>query len=188
MRNLRRAWARLLGALGLRSDERLLHEELESHIAMQTDDNIRRGMTAEEARRMAMIQFGGMEATKDLYRDQRGLPFFDALKQDLRYTFRGLRRSFGFTTVAVLSLGIGIGGNTAIFSVVRGVLLRPLAYEDPSRLFAIREVVNNGPGNIPANPLHVREWRKHCPSLESIAAARLVGYVLLTGGEAEQMS
>lgn len=187
MRTLRRVWARLLGALGLRSEERLLQEELESHIAMQTEDNIRRGMTAEEARRVAMIQFGGVEATKDLYRDQRGLPFFDALKQDLRYTFRGLRRSLGFTTVAVLSLGIGIGGNTAIFSVVRGVLLRPLAYEDPSRLFAIREVVNNVPGNIPANPLHVREWRKECPSLEGIAAARLFGYVLLSGGEAEQI-
>ena len=90
-----------------------------------------------------------IESTKESYRDQRGLPFLDALGQDLRYAFRGIRRNPGFAAVAILSLAIGIGANTAIFSLVNTVLLQPLAYQDPERLFAVGELIPHFFGQNP---------------------------------------
>jgi predicted permease len=182
-RTLRRVWSRLLGSLFGQRRESDLAEELDSHIRLLAEENTRRGVPPEEAHRRARLQFGGVESTKESYRDQRGLPVLDALVQDLRHAFRGVRRNPGFAAVAILSLAIGIGANTAIFSLVNSVLLQPLAYKDPQRLFAVREHLSPGRNPMPVNPVHAREWAKQCPSLEDVALMRSNRADVAAGGE-----
>src|SRR5205809_3794857 len=114
--------------------ERELGEELRSHLEMLVEENERKGMSPEEARYAALRSFGGVEQVKEVYREQRGLPMIETLVQDLRYGFRVLAKNPGFTTVAVLSLAMGIGANCAIFTLVNAVLLKDLPVKDPDRL------------------------------------------------------
>src|SRR5262245_45498924 len=139
-RFLRSIWKRFLGSITGRREERDLADELESHIHIAAEEFIRRGIPPGEAVRRARLQFGGVESTKESYRDQRGLPPLDAFGQDVRYALRGIGRNPGFAAVAILSLAAGIGANTAIFSLVNAVLLQPLAFKQPQRLFAAREL------------------------------------------------
>jgi predicted permease len=184
IRTLRRTWNRLLGSLSTERRESDLAEELESHIQLLTEDNLRRGVPPEEARRQARLQFGGIESAKESYRDQRGLPFLNDLGQDVRYAFRGIRRNRGFATVAILSLAIGIGANTAIFSLINSVLLQPLAYKEPDRLFAAGELIPHffGQNPVGVNPMHAQEWAKQCPSIEQVAVMRSNRVDLASGG------
>ena len=114
--------------------DREFENEVSSHIEMAVEENLRRGMSADEARRQALVAFGGVEQAKERHRDARGLPFLDSVRQDLRHTLRSLKRDRGFAIVAVLILGIGIGANTAVFSVVDTLLLRPLPFQNPQEL------------------------------------------------------
>jgi len=109
-------------------------EEAQSHVEMLTEEHLRRGMTPEQARRAAILKFGGLTQIRELHRETRGLPWLDKLGADLRYTFRVLRKSPGFTAVAVLSLGLGIGANTAIFTLIDNLLLKSLPVKNPQEL------------------------------------------------------
>jgi hypothetical protein len=108
--------------------------EVAAHIEMAVDENIRSGMSPKEARRKALAKFGSIEPARELHREARGLPALDTLLQDLRYTFRALRRDAGFTTFAILIVGLGIGASSTVFSVVNALLLRPLTFRDPGQL------------------------------------------------------
>ena len=125
-----RAWVmRLFGAFGSRRAERELSAEIESHLQLHIDDNIRAGMTPAEARRRAVLALGGVDQAKERYRDRRGLPAFESLVRDFRYGVRTLIKSPGFALAGVIILGLGIGVNSAIFTVVNAVVLRPLPFE-----------------------------------------------------------
>ena len=126
--------SRLRGLFLKRNLEQELADEIQSHLEMQIEDNLRKGMSPDEARYAALRKFGGVDQVKETYRDRRGLPFLETLLRDLRYGGRMLRRSPIVTTVAILSLALGIGANTALFSLFDAVLLKTLPVEAPDRL------------------------------------------------------
>ncbi len=168
MKLLRALFIRLAGLFRKDRRERELADEMESHLQMHIEDNLRTGMSAAEARRQAMIKLGGVEQTKELYRERRGLPLLETFFQDLRFSFRMLRKNPGFTVVVLLTLALGIGATTAIFSVVYGVLLRPLPYTDSSRIMAVFEVNSKGGWSHLADP-NFDDFRDQNRSFQAIA-------------------
>ena len=180
MRNLRRAWKRLTGMFAGARRERELAAEMEAHLEMQTADNLAGGLSAEEARRQALLKFGGLESAKESYREQRGMPRFETLVQDIRYAFRALRRNPGFAAIAMASLALGIAATTAIFSVVNSTLLAPLPYGDPGRLVTISL------GGAITAPLF-ESFRHEARSLEQAALFVNASLSLTGSGEPERV-
>jgi predicted permease len=139
MKSLRRFFARFSNlAAGRRADQRL-REEMEEHLAQQTADNLRAGMSTAEAHRQAVLKFGAVEAIREDYHAELGLPSIESLLRDLRYALRQLAASPGFASIAILTIALGIGATTAIYSVVDATLLHPLPYPEPEQLVRIQE-------------------------------------------------
>ena len=161
-----------------------LDRDIREHIEMETQDNIARGMSPEEARRAAFLKFGNVTRVKEQTREVWSFTWLEQLWQDIRYGTRMLRRSPGFAAIAILTLALGIGANTAIFSAVNGVLLEPLPYADSSRLVTVkREQIA-----YYLSLAQLREIQQRCSAIESIARYSY-GSALLTGGAVpEQVS
>ncbi|HEV2423675.1 MAG TPA: ABC transporter permease, partial [Terriglobia bacterium] len=141
--------------------DREFDAEIALHLDLAIEENLRRGLSPDEARRQALVSFGGVQQAKERQRDRRGLPALDVLIQDLRYSTRVLAKSPGFTAVALLTLALGIGANSAIFSVIDAVLLNRLPFPDPNRLVLLWE--QNPPRNWYHNVVSAAnfvDWRK----------------------------
>ncbi len=136
--------------------DRDLDDELRSHIEMETEENLRRGMTPAEARRRALLEFGGVAQTAEIYRETRAVAWVGALLQDIRYALRGFQRAPGFTAVAILSLALGIGVNTTLFSLMNMLILRPLPVQDPAQLVTFS---SEQKGNFPMPAFSYPEYR-----------------------------
>jgi predicted permease len=157
---------RLVHALQI---EKELDEEVHSHLELLTDQNVKEGMDSEEARRAAQIELGGVEQVKEEVRAVRAGAWVDTLLQDIHFALRMLRKNPGFTVVAVITLALGIGANTAIFSIVDAVLLRSLPFRDGDRLVAISETHPSMP-EMGASVADFGDWQKESHSFEGLAA------------------
>lgn len=158
--------ARLIAYARRGSMEQRLNEELEAHLALLTEENIRRGMPREDAEAAARREFGGIEQMKEEHRDQRHASWLDALVQDVRYALRQIGRSPGYSALTVFTLALGIGVNAAMFTVIDGTLLRPLPYTRPDRLFTVE-----GVGQISTSVSHadVAAWRARSHEFQQVA-------------------
>ncbi|HSR67124.1 MAG TPA: ABC transporter permease [Acidobacteriota bacterium] len=172
-----------------------IEEEISFHLQMRMEANMKKGMSRQEARAQALRQFGDPQDVRRQGRrilasqgsSSRGRAWFAALGHDLQFGLRQLRRHPGFALVAMVTLALGIGANTAIFSVVDSVLLKPLPYQDPERLFMLWERPPEYPRNS-VSPRTFLDWREQSRSFESMAAFSDDGVVVTRGGEPEQIS
>src|SRR6202167_4151645 len=171
---------------GRRGDERL-REEMEQHLAMQTEESIRAGMPPDEAKRQARLMLGGVETIREQFHAEEGLPFLETLLQDLRFAFRVLRKSPGFAVTVVITLALGIGANTAIFSIVYGVVFRPLPYPHPQRIIELTESSPRGSDEMDVTYQELQFLQEHGSPFQFLTGYTVQGYNLSVGSKTERV-
>lgn len=191
MRTLRALFVRLAGIAGKRQRERDFADEYEAHLAMHIEDNLRAGMSADQARREAVLRTGGMEAAKEAMRDRWTIPFLQATAQDVRYALRGFRRKPGFALTVLLSLGLGLGASLGIFTVADNLLLRPLPYPHGSELMMVWEFHRTQSrselrGNLDS-PGNYFDWKAPNTVFSSMAALDEIRSVFTAGEQSEEV-
>ena len=186
MRQLRALALRLRGLFRSQRADADFAAELDAHIALHTEAGIRAGFTAEEARRQALIRLGGAEQTRQAHRERRRLPLLETLGQDVVYGCRVLSRNPAFATVTILTLALGIGANTALFSIVNTVLLNPLPYPHPDELLAVHESKANFDQGSISYP-NFRDWQRNNKTLAALAIAHQRRFTLTGAGQAERL-
>jgi len=183
---MRTCRARLEALVHKRHLDRDLETDLRAHLEMLTEANLRRGMQAEEARYAALRSFGSVDRAKEDYRQQRGLPMLETLVEDVRHGVRQLRRSPGFALIAILTLALGIGANTAIFSAVYAVLLKPLPFRNAGQLVRVFEANDHaGITGTGCSYLEFREWQRQDHVFNGMAA--VAAHQLSLTGRGEPM-
>src|SRR5215470_1796829 len=188
MTSLRRFLTRLLNSATRRAQDERLKEEIEEHIALQTAENLRAGLSPVEARRQAMLKFGGVEAMKQDYRAEQRLPLIEGLLRDVRVAFRSMARAPALWATVALTLALAIGANAAIFSVVRGVLLRPLVNRDEDRLIFVQQSapgmqVDNATFSIP----EITDIGAHLKTISKIGTFSTVDFAAEGVGETREI-
>jgi macrolide transport system ATP-binding/permease protein len=178
MKSLRRFFARLFNFASRRAQEERLREEIAEHIALQTDENLRAGLSPVEAQRQAMLKFGGVEAMKQDFRAQRGLLFIENLFQDVRYAIRSLSRTSGLTAFVVITLALGIGMTSAMFSMVDGLIFRPYPVPHPSGVLTLASTTHdsNLDGFSYREYLDIRDNTKSYDGVIANATMEAVGF------------
>lgn len=169
-----RAWLlRFCGLFKTEKRERQMAAEIESHLQMHIEDNLRSGLPPEEARRQALIRLGGVETTLEQWRDRQGIPLLETLFKDVRFGLRMLAKSPGFASVAILTLTLGIGANTAAFSIINAVLLRPLPLPYGERITSIQVTPTLAGDSIgPASATQFLAWRGDKAKFDLVAAVK----------------
>ena len=182
-----RAWlVRFAGLWPAARRERDLADEIESHLELHIADNLRAGMAPGQARREAILKLGGVEPTKEAYRDRRSIPLIENLLRDTRFAIRQLRKNPGFTSTAVLVLGLGMCASVAIFAFVDATLIKPLPYRDPARLVGLFETVNLCP-RCPLSYPDYLDWKKLNKVFSATDAFESTGFTLRTATGAEMV-
>lgn len=185
MRGLRRALARLRGVFHTGRAEREMAEEFQTHLEMEAEENLRRGMAPDEARRQASLKFGSLEAAKESYRDQRGLPWLEEARQDLSFTVRSFRKRPGWVVLSVLSLGFGIGLNAVVFTLLNAVWLNPLPGVRDARELVTINAASRGESGYSNSYADLEFIRNNSRSFEGLFAHELEMLSLSDGRSAE---
>jgi len=165
-----------------------LNDELRDHLERKTEELVANGMTLQQAHRRALIELGGIEQTKETCRDARRVNWIQELLQDLRFGLRMLCKSPSFTAVVVLTLALGIGANTAIFSIVNGVMLQPLPYRHPEQLVVVARTVPRFDHPVPVSGPNFLDWRARATQFQSLAGFDGRGVAVMLGNQPENIS
>ncbi|MGI8771410.1 MAG: ADOP family duplicated permease [Acidobacteriaceae bacterium] len=183
--NRLRAWiVRMAGIFPAHQREREFADEIDSHLQMHIEDNLRSGITPEQARRDAILKLGGVESTKQAYRNRETIPLLENLLRDLAFAIRQLRRSPGFTCTAILMLALGVGASVALFAFVDAALIKPLPYRNPNRLVDVTETARVFPRANLSYPDYL-DWKKYNTVFSSLDMYNGTGYLLSTPTGAE---
>ena len=182
--SIRRFVERILSLFRKRKLDDDLSEELAAHIEMATEDNIRAGMNPGEARRQAMIRFGGLEAVKELHRDTRGMPLFESVARDVRYGIRIFRKNPGFSLAVIFTLALCIGANTAIYSMLDALIFKPLPFPESDRIVSVYTREDDSSDKLSGNITQYLDFNENVDAFERLALWQAQEFNLVLGDDA----